>query len=441
MTQALRMLLAENLITFDQLDQATALSAARGGTVDFHLVQLGAIEEEQLVRFLVRRFPVQHWTRNRLQTVSDRAIAAVPAHLALQLHAIPVVVTDDRLVLALTDPSRRHAIEEIAHHTGLDITPAVVTHSDLTWALGAFYHGQTIVEPRSEPSRPPPGLPLDEAVRAIPLMHVKSRPDGRYGAALAIDRDTGRARVEVLHLPPAVPAPAVVAISPIMVAAPAPSPRATAPLGPIAAATPVPSAAMASGPDSWSTPPPPKAPPASTPAPAPSAAPPPAAPSRPPPPPRSEGVLLAAMAEAATRDEIIVLALEYLRRFADRAVFLAVKKQEIRGMDIAGKGTSREAIRSFWVPISARSTLSQVIAGRQLHLGSLSRHPADGVLSAALGGRPDRVLVIPVIIRNRVVALLYADSLAADLPPGQRLVRLAETVADGFARQLSAGGA
>jgi hypothetical protein len=47
--------------------------------------------------------------------------------------------------------------------------------------------------------------------------------------------------------------------------------------------------------------------------------------------------------------------------------------------------------------------------------------------------------VIPVVIGNRVVALLYADTLAADLPPGQRLVHLAETVADGFARQLVGG--
>jgi hypothetical protein len=423
MTQALRMLLAENLITFDQLDQATALSAARGGPVDLHLVQLGAIEEEQLVHFLVRRFPVQHWTRNRLQTVSDLAIAAVPGYLAVQLHAVPVVLANDRLTLALTDPSRRHAIEEIAHHTGLFVEPAVITHSDLAWALGAFYRGQPAAGPGPAPS-PAPGLPLDEALRAIPLMHVKSKPDGRYGAALAVDRDTGRARVEVLHLPPAVPSIPAVTSAPIVVTAPSPAQRATAPLAPAAVAAP--------GPDSWSTPPPPKVPSAPAPAPAPASAP-------PPPPPRSEGVLLAAMGQAASRDEIIALALEYLLRFAERSVFLAVKKQEIRGMDIAGKGTSRESIRSFWVPVSARSTISQVITARQLHLGSLSRHPADGVLAAALGGRPDRALVIPVIIGNRVVALLYADNLLADLPPGQRLVRLAETVADGFARLITAG--
>jgi hypothetical protein len=61
------------------------------------------------------------------------------------------------------------------------------------------------------------------------------------------------------------------------------------------------------------------------------------------------------------------------------------------------------------------------------------------VLAAALGGRPERALILPVTIKDRVVALLYADELAVELPPGQRLVRLAEAVADGFARLLKGG--
>jgi hypothetical protein len=435
MTQALRMLLAENLISFDQLDHATALSASRGGTVDFHLVRLGALTEEQLAHFLVRRFPVQHWTRNRLQTVSDLAIAEVPARLAAELHAVPVALEGARLTLALTDPSRRHAIDEVVHHTGRSVTPAVVTHTDLEWALHAFYHGQTVAGPGPAPSRPP-GLPLDEAVRAIPLMHVKSRPDGRYGAALAVDRDSGRARVEILQLPPTTlppPAPKPIIIGPPPSGAPQ-QPPAAPPSPPEEPPPPdtIPPAEPTRIADSWSTPPPRPSPPP-PPRPEPVKQEPPVSSAR------SEGVLVAAIGVADTRDEIIALALEYLRRFAGRAVFLAVKKHEIRGMDIAGRDTCRESIRSFWVPASARSTLSRVIAERRMHLGSLSRHPADGVLAAALGGRPERALILPVTIKDRVVALLYADELAVELPPGQRLVRLAEAVADGFARLLKGG--
>ena len=47
MSQAMRMLLAEGLITRVQLEQATRDQAQRGGTIDYHLVAGGLITETE----------------------------------------------------------------------------------------------------------------------------------------------------------------------------------------------------------------------------------------------------------------------------------------------------------------------------------------------------------------------------------------------------------
>ncbi|MBW2278283.1 MAG: hypothetical protein JRF63_12370, partial [Deltaproteobacteria bacterium] len=152
---------------------------------------------------------------------------------------------------------------------------------------------------------------------------------------------------------------------------------------------------------------------------------------------RTEGELIAAIDEAGDRDQIIDLALEYLLRFARRAVFFVVKSNEIRGFDITGELTSRNAIRSFWIPTASPSTLRTVVTEGRIHFGALGSAPADAVLAAALGGKPERAMIVPVIIRDRVVGLLYADRLDINSPPWNRLERLAKAVGENLLRLLT----
>lgn len=146
--------------------------------------------------------------------------------------------------------------------------------------------------------------------------------------------------------------------------------------------------------------------------------------------------LLGAMKASDSRDDIIDQALEYLLIFAQRAAFLVLRRDEIRGFAIKGVGTNRTAIKSYWVPISTDSTFREVSLSGQIHLGPLGRSTSDSIFTAALGGRPHRVLVIPVDIHNRVVGLLYADKLRVEMPPWNLLERLAEVVSASLARLI-----
>jgi hypothetical protein len=80
--------------------------------------------------------------------------------------------------------------------------------------------------------------------------------------------------------------------------------------------------------------------------------------------------------------------------------------------------------------------MRKVVTERQIHFGALGFDPADSVLAAALGGRPERAMIVPVVIRERVVGLLYADRLEIDSPPWSRLQRLGDVVAENLGRLI-----
>ena len=86
----------------------------------------------------------------------------------------------------------------------------------------------------------------------------------------------------------------------------------------------------------------------------------------------------------------------------------------------------REAIKRYWIPRFADSTFKRTIDDRQIHIGPLIRTTSDAVFSAALGGRPRRVIIIPLEIKGRVIGLLYADKLKIEMPPFNLLERLAD---------------
>jgi hypothetical protein len=555
MSQAVRMLLGEGRITREQYERAVALEARHGETLTYHLVAGGVIAADELAKFMVSHFPCAYWPRSRLASLPRDAIDLLSPDLAGELRVIPLALAGRALTLGVTDPSRSHALDEAAHFCGCTIVAAVVSETDMTFALEKHYGirppGPFESRPSRPPSSPPPPakhsslapLPLmtgrglegpgyrppaparsdspfpahrtrntrpletieDEAIplvtraasrpRREDIPEAVAKPRGNVDMrppVLVGGRKGGRRRLsdapqpEVTHRAVSEPPRSDIAhrklSEPPVIRAPSeppprrrlsepppgrrlssPAPSRAEP----AAARPRPvterirpedvprraeparhpagesAARPVASEESWASlseervevrapsrppaPAPPQATPRVEPAPAETA--------------RSEGEIIAAIDVAKNREDVVGLALGYMLRFAGRAVFLAVKKTEIRGFDIAGTMTSREAIRSFWVPISSPCTLQEVVHSRQIRLGPLAQTPADGVFAAALGGRPSRALVVPVIIRNRVAGLLYADGLDDDLPPWNRLTRLAEAVGSAFARLLAAGGA
>jgi len=404
------MLLAEGVISRDELERALTQKAARGGSASQHLVEAGAIGSEELARFMARRFPLPRWPRQRIALVPPLVLGAIPATLARSLRVLPVALREGALTVAIVDPTEGHALEETARAAGIAIETVLVSEADMTFALEQHYGRERA------PIAPHEEVPLPLTRRVTRRMSVVSEDH-----AEPAPQPTGGTIAEALDAIPLVRRVTAVPTAPqVPAAAPAP---------PAARSAPRPDY------DSWHIGPAPAGPPA------------PAEPDDGPPevaapsPSRSlsEGEIIAAIGEAADRDAVVALAIDYLRRFASRAAFFTVKRDEIRGFDIVDELGHRDAARSFWIPLAAPSTLRRVAEDRHVYTGSLDRTSADAVLAAALGGRPERVIVAPIALKGKTVGLLMADGFSAAAPPRTRLEHLCEAVAEAFTRFIARG--
>ncbi|MCP4678983.1 MAG: hypothetical protein GY854_26530 [Deltaproteobacteria bacterium] len=422
MSRAIRMLLAKGQISREQYEQAVLLQAREGGTIGCYLVRTEAIGDGELVDFLTENFQSAHWKRAMFTDLDMDILARVGPDIARDLRILPLAQEENRLILGLTDPSRTHVIEEAAYHTGAKIVPVIISENDMTWALSHYYKNVELKDVKSIDVESTDEKPTDAESKSeedpvlrvsngvwnmdrLELPGAKKASESIFEKTLAVTDSEDKELLAALERAEAARADD----SPTrqsQQAKPDITVRAPIKVGPTSQPTSTPSRRPKN--------------PHSLPSPAPRAL--------------SEGEIISAIHKAPNRNEIVDLALEYLRHFAERAAFFIVKKKEIRGYEIAGDMTSRSAIRSFWIPLASKSTLQNVVVERHIHLGPHGRNPADAILAAALGGRPKRVLVIPVEISGQVIGLLYADNLSINMPPWNRLERLSEVVGDNLKR-------
>jgi hypothetical protein len=389
--KSMQILLEHNLITKEQLDLATQLKTELGGTIGYQLIVIGAIGNNELADFLEQTCSIPQWHRKQIQNIDKDVLSMVSVEFANELRVLPLALAEERLTLGITDPTKNEVIEEIAFNSGCVVEPVLVSEDNMTWGLQQYYGISAMTFGQEEPGLldtpdPPP-------VAETPVVAPQTRSDNKRSfSAPPPQRKTSNVPPE-LYKRSVSDTPRVQMHTPIKVT----KAESVAPEGPL-----IPNPVHGRKSDGQ----------------------------------LGEGTLLAAIHKAPSRNAIIDYALQYLMLFSDRAAFFIVKKDKIEGFEIVGKQTSRTAIRSYWVPLKSSCTLSRVVQDKSIHLGPLGRSPADAILSAAMGGRPDRILSIPVVIGDRVVGILYAYRLKSNIPPWNSLKRLGDVAAVNLARVL-----
>lgn len=121
-------------------------------------------------------------------------------------------------------------------------------------------------------------------------------------------------------------------------------------------------------------------------------------------------VAQAELEEAAERDAIFDLLFEFARQYFDYTAVFIVHGELAEGRDAFGDGASRDKVARIGVPLDLPSILSAARAKKSM----LQRVPAsdglDAVLMSDLGrSGKSTCVVLPVVVRTRVVALLLGD--------------------------------
>jgi hypothetical protein len=146
------------------------------------------------------------------------------------------------------------------------------------------------------------------------------------------------------------------------------------------------------------------------------------------------GGIVSAIRATRDRDEVVALACQGALTVSRTAVLLALRKSVLKGWDGAGGGHSRDAVRNLWIPTQSPSVFRDVVAHAEPYRGAHGTTAADGLFRAALGSRGGELVVQPVRVGGKVVAVLAADDLRHGDEGVERIEILARAVGEALER-------
>jgi hypothetical protein len=143
-----------------------------------------------------------------------------------------------------------------------------------------------------------------------------------------------------------------------------------------------------------------------------------------------------------TQAEVLSALVNRAAAFAPRVAFFVVKSARATGWRARGlEGTiGDDAVRELSLPIEADTLLGEVVRARSTWAGEPGSHAEDHSIYQHFGGEPPhRMVAVPLVARDKAVAVLYADTAGQDadalnLEALETLVRVA-----GMAVELLAG--
>jgi len=114
---------------------------------------------------------------------------------------------------------------------------------------------------------------------------------------------------------------------------------------------------------------------------------------------------------ATTRDEVVEGVLGLCHRFFRRVVFFIVRSPWVTGWSALGEGVDKALAEGLSIRLDAPSVFQTVTRDRTLFLGRLGPEAENQRLLKALGKRPQtNAAVFPIVVRGRVVNLVYGDA-------------------------------
>ena len=155
------------------------------------------------------------------------------------------------------------------------------------------------------------------------------------------------------------------------------------------------------------------------------------------PPPETLEQALDALAEVHDREEVADVLLSLLGARYRRAALFQATRDRVTGWRAVGAGVDANAFSRFSVGFDRPSLFLNLRGGSGLHLGPLPPMPAHRELATAWGGElPRECVLLPVRLRDRLVAMIYADR-AESGPAGfhlEELKRLTDATVAAFER-------
>jgi type IV pilus assembly protein PilB len=131
-------LLEARLIKEEDLRRAHEIEKSGGGAVTTGLLKLGAISEEQLLRFLSDLYGSQGVNLDTVE-IDPAVVRMIPAEVANKFQVIPIARVGRQMTVAMANPSNFFAIDDIKFITGHEVRVLVAIEAQLKRAIDKHY--------------------------------------------------------------------------------------------------------------------------------------------------------------------------------------------------------------------------------------------------------------------------------------------------------------
>ena len=147
------------------------------------------------------------------------------------------------------------------------------------------------------------------------------------------------------------------------------------------------------------------------------------------------------LAGATDRDDIPPLVMTYLAPYLERQVVFSVKKHSITGWDARGAGLEG-AVQTISVGRGDPSVVDSVASQQVPHVGAMPAGEMEKylVIRLACGEPPAHLVIVPVVVKGRSVAVLYGEAADREARDEARapMLAAAELMADALTRVILA---
>ncbi|GIU89799.1 MAG: hypothetical protein KatS3mg010_0898 [Acidimicrobiia bacterium] len=139
------LLVREGLLDPAQLEHALAAQRERGGRLGDVLVALGLVDERELARVLGEQLGVDV-VDLRSARLDPQVLALLPEDVARELHAIPIALEGERVVVAVSDPLDETLTDRCITALGRPVRLVIAARSDIDRAIGIVYRSTARID-------------------------------------------------------------------------------------------------------------------------------------------------------------------------------------------------------------------------------------------------------------------------------------------------------
>ncbi len=131
-------LVKKGVITQAQLQKALEEQKRVGGKIGNILIKLGFINEETLISFLSKQYGIPFVNLSEYD-IDPELIKFVPSEIAHKERLIPINRVGSTLIVAVSDPSNVHTLEDIKFITGYNVEAVIASDSQISKAIEKYY--------------------------------------------------------------------------------------------------------------------------------------------------------------------------------------------------------------------------------------------------------------------------------------------------------------